>query len=92
MVVIMLASLGTLIELGSLLVIVLYNPSKLPLELVGLAAYTILDPEEFRTPDTQLPTLTLTAVAYERGAGSKLWPSGPRRHTEESEEVPITGF
>ena len=89
----MLASLGTLIALGSLLVIALYNPSKLPLELIGLADYTILDPEEFRTPDTQeVPTLALTAVAIERGAGSKLWPSGPRRHTGEFEEVPIPGF
>ena len=72
MVVIMLASLGTLIALGSLLVIALYNPSKSPLELIGLADYIILDPEEFCTPDTQLPTLALTAVALERGAGSKL--------------------
>ena len=32
--------------LGSLLVIALYNPSKLPLELVGLADYTILDSDE----------------------------------------------
>jgi len=64
MVVIMLARFGTLIALGSLLVIALYNPSKLPLELVSLADYTILDPEEFRTSDTQeVPTLTLTAVA-----------------------------
>jgi hypothetical protein len=32
--------------LGALLLIALYNPSKLPLELVGLADYTILDSDE----------------------------------------------
>ena len=61
--VITLANFGTRIALGSLLVIALYNSSKLPLELVSLADYTILDPEEFPTPDTQVLTLTPTAVA-----------------------------
>jgi hypothetical protein len=41
-----LASLGASIVLVTLLVIVLYNPAKLPLELVGLKDYTILDSEE----------------------------------------------
>jgi hypothetical protein len=41
-----LASLGASIVLVALLVIVVYNPSKLPLELVGLKDYTILDTDE----------------------------------------------
>jgi hypothetical protein len=41
-----LASLGASIVLVTLPVIVLYNPAKLPLELVGLKDYTILDSEE----------------------------------------------
>ena len=32
--------------LVTLLVIVLYNPTKLPLELVGIKDYTILDSDE----------------------------------------------
>ena len=45
-VVVSLASLGASIVLVTLLVIVVYNPSKLPLELVGLKDYTILDSDE----------------------------------------------
>lgn len=45
-VVVSLASLGASLVLVTLLVIVLYNPSKLPLELVGLRDYTILDSDE----------------------------------------------
>ena len=45
-VVVSLASLGASIILVALLVIVVYNPSKLPLELVGLKDYTILDTDE----------------------------------------------
>ena len=41
-----LASLGASVVLVTLLVIVLYNPSKLPLELVGIKDYTILDSDE----------------------------------------------
>ena len=45
-VVVSLVSLGASIVLVTLLVIVLYNPSKLPLELFGLKDYTILDSDE----------------------------------------------
>jgi hypothetical protein len=44
--VVSLVSLGASIVLVMLLVIVLYNPSKLPLELIGLKDYTILDSDE----------------------------------------------
>jgi len=45
-VVVSLASLGVSTVLVILLVIVLFNPSKLPLELVSLKDYTILDSDE----------------------------------------------
>ena len=45
-VVVSLVSLGASTVLVTLLVIVLYNPSKLPLELVGLKDYKILDSDE----------------------------------------------
>ena len=45
-VVISLASLGVSTVLIILLVVVLFNPSKLPLELLGLMDYTILDSDE----------------------------------------------
>jgi len=45
-VVVSLASLGASMVLVTLLVIVLYNPTKLPLELVGIKDYTILDSDE----------------------------------------------
>jgi len=45
-VVVSLASLGVSIVLVTLLVVVVYKPSKLPLELFGLKDYTILDSDE----------------------------------------------
>ena len=45
-VVVSLVSLGASTVLVMLLVIVLFNPTKLPLELVGLKDYTILDSDE----------------------------------------------
>jgi hypothetical protein len=45
-VVVALASLGASTVLVILLVIVLFDPSKLPLELVGIKDYTILDSDE----------------------------------------------
>jgi hypothetical protein len=49
-IVVALASMGVLLALGLLFVIVVYNPSKLPLELVGIRDYTILDSDESNRP------------------------------------------
>lgn len=49
-IVVALASLGALLLPGLLFVIVVYNPSKLPLELLGIRDYTILDSDESNRP------------------------------------------
>jgi hypothetical protein len=65
-VVVALASLGVSIVSVTALVIVLYNPSKLPLELVGLKDYTILESDDSNR-DLRSASLLVATRSLRRG-------------------------